>query len=138
MLNDILVKVDRMSMYHSLEVRSPFLDHRLVELALQIPTDLRLKNGQNKYLLRQLAKRHLPATAVKAPKKGFGIPLSQWLFNSPHTPHFKETLLTSQSNTPEPFGRGGAESLWQKAQSNPALSAAVFRMLAYRWWSQKA
>lgn len=135
MLNDILVKMDRMSMRHSLEVRSPFLDYRVVEMALQIPARLRVKNGQNKYLLRRLAERHLPQGVIDAPKRGFGIPLHEWLYNSMQTTSFRETLLTPVPGMPEPFMPGGAEQLWIMGLNNRALLAAVFRMLAYRWWS---
>ena len=81
LLEDILIKVDRMSMMHSLEVRSPFLDYRMVELGLTVPSSLRTKNGCNKYLLRRLATRHLPDAVCRAPKKGFGIPVRSWLYS---------------------------------------------------------
>lgn len=76
---DVLVKVDRATMLNSIECRSPFLDFRLVELALKIPTKFNVKNGHGKYLLRQLAKRHLPKEVVNLPKKGFGVPYRKWL-----------------------------------------------------------
>ncbi len=75
----VLAKVDRMSMAHSLEVRSPLLDHRLVEAAARIPSTLKLRGGRGKRLLRELAKKRLPPDVVRAPKAGFAPPLAEWL-----------------------------------------------------------
>ncbi len=73
------IKVDRISMMHSLEARSPFMDHRLVEFAATIPSDLKLKNRQRKYIIRKVAQRHLPKEIIALPKQGFSSPLNQWL-----------------------------------------------------------
>lgn len=77
--DDILVKVDRMSMAHSLECRAPLLDHRLVDFAAKLPQDLRLRNGRGKYLLRKAARRWLPADVLKKKKQGFSVPVAAWL-----------------------------------------------------------
>lgn len=76
--DDILVKLDRMAMANSLEGRAPLLDHRLVEFAASLPADLRIRNGRGKYLLRQVARRWLPADVLDKPKQGFAIPLAAW------------------------------------------------------------
>jgi len=76
--DDILVKVDRMSMYNSLEVRCPFLDHRVVELAYQMPMKLKIKGFTSKYVLRRLAEKGLPPQIVKRSKQGFMVPLDVW------------------------------------------------------------
>ncbi len=77
--DDILVKVDIASMAVSLECRAPFLDHRLAEHANVLPIQAKLKNGTTKYLLRQLAAQSLPKEIAGLPKKGFSMPLGQWL-----------------------------------------------------------
>jgi len=133
-LDDILVKVDRMSMSHSLEVRSPFLDYRLVELALIIPTRLRVRGGVNKYLLRRLSERHLPGAVTAARKSGFGIPLRAWLHSDETREDFRALLREPHPSFPDPFIPNGADRLLKAAERNPSLDDAVFQMLSYRWW----
>jgi asparagine synthase (glutamine-hydrolysing) len=77
-VNDMLVKVDRMSMAHSLEMRSPFLDHQVVEFAARLPWKYKLKGWETKSLLRDLAARYLPASNARKKKQGFGVPISSW------------------------------------------------------------
>ncbi len=79
MTDDVLVKVDRMSMAHSLEVRSPLLDHRVLEFAAKLPSSLKMSSSQGKLPLRALAARRLPAEILAAPKRGFSIPAARWL-----------------------------------------------------------
>ena len=75
---DILVKVDRMSMAHSVEVRSPLLDHTLVEYAATLPVSLKLRGTVGKHVLRSVAARLLPPSVLAKPKQGFGIPKDRW------------------------------------------------------------
>lgn len=79
LLDDILTKVDRASMSVSLECREPLLDHRLVEYASRIPYSLKYKNGLSKYILRKVLYKYVPKELVDRPKKGFVVPLSDWL-----------------------------------------------------------
>jgi asparagine synthase (glutamine-hydrolysing) len=79
LLDDILTKVDRASMSVSLESREPFLDHRLVQYVARIPSSLKCKNGISKYILRKILYKHIPKKLVDRPKKGFVVPLSDWL-----------------------------------------------------------
>lgn len=79
MTDDVLVKVDRMSMAHSLEVRAPLLDHRILEFAARLPSRLKMNLRQGKLPLRQLAARRLPAEVQNMPKMGFSIPAARWL-----------------------------------------------------------
>lgn len=75
----MLVKTDRASMAHSLEVRPPMLDHRLVEWAAKIPSNYKLRNGDGKYILKAAMAKRLSADYLKRPKQGFGLPVNDWL-----------------------------------------------------------
>ena len=79
MTDDILVKVDRAAMANSLETRVPLLDHRVVELAWQIPQYMKIRDGVGKWILREVLYRHVPREMIERPKKGFSVPLGQWL-----------------------------------------------------------
>ena len=77
--DDILVKVDRMSMAHSLELRAPFLDFRLVELAARLPFDWKVRNGATKAILKDAFSDRLPAEVAVQRKQGFSLPMDEWL-----------------------------------------------------------
>ena len=77
--DDILTKVDRMSMAVSLEARVPFLDKEMVELAFQVPDRLKIRDGTSKWILKKIAERYIPRDAVYRPKEGFSAPLKHWI-----------------------------------------------------------
>ncbi len=89
--DDILYKCDRMSMAHSLEVRPPFLDHRLVEFAAKLPENLKIRGGTLKFILRDLMKDKLPLSVIHRKKEGFDIPAHHWL-RTVLRPLLEETL----------------------------------------------
>jgi asparagine synthase (glutamine-hydrolysing) len=98
--DDILYKTDRMSMAHSLEVRPPFLDHRIVEFAAGLPERFKIRGFQQKYILRELMRGKLPATVLDRKKTGFDIPTHDW---------FRGVLrsLLLDTLTPETIGATG-------------------------------
>jgi asparagine synthase (glutamine-hydrolysing) len=98
MPNDPLVKVDRMSMTHSLEIRCPLLDRRVVELAFRIPSRRHLQGTTGKLLLRKLAARRLPEQLARLPKRGFTVPIGEWI-TGPYAGRFQDEVLTPGAMT---------------------------------------
>jgi asparagine synthase (glutamine-hydrolysing) len=130
--DDILVKVDRMSMAHGLEARSPFLDHKLVEFCCRLPMNMKLLRLTGKYLLRQCGKKILPAAIIKRKKHGFMLPLDRWLKTDLRQPAQDATL----SLDPALFNRADIETLWQEHLANRADHSHRLWLL---WtWSQWA
>ena len=79
--NDMLTKVDSMSMANNLEVRTPFLDHNLVDFVFSLPDDFKIKNSFRKRILQDTFKEYLPNELYNRPKQGFEVPLLKWLKN---------------------------------------------------------
>ena len=94
--DDILTKVDRMSMAHSIESRVPLLDHEVVEFASALPQDLKIKDGRRKHILKEVAARLLPRQIIDRPKQGFAMPLNLWFRGNLHE-LFADTLLSATS-----------------------------------------
>jgi len=100
--DDILVKSDRMSMAHAVEVRPPFLDHRIVEFAATLPSDFKIRGSRQKYLLKELMKAKLPVSIVRRKKVGFDIPAHEWLRGTLR-PMLEETLTSAEAEHSELF-----------------------------------
>jgi asparagine synthase (glutamine-hydrolysing) len=90
--NDVLVKVDRMSMQHGLEVRCPLLDRRVVEFGFRLPTATKMPGLQSKHLLKRQAARRLPAALLSLPKHGFTAPVGAWI-SGPYAQTFQDEVF---------------------------------------------
>ena len=136
---DCLVKVDRMSMAHSIESRVPLLDHTVVEFAAGLPIDMKIRGDRRKHLLKQLAFRHVPRTLLDRPKQGFGVPLTTGsavrcvtpsATSSPRRPRVSAATSTTGSSTAcsrstSPGGgiiRGGCGSCWCSSCGTDSMS----------------
>ncbi len=106
--DDILAKSDRMSMAHSLEVRPPFLDHRIVEFAAALPESSLMRGSKQKIVVRELMKKRLPAAVLRRKKVGFDIPAHDWL-RGPLRQLLIDTLLAGLSEYSELFERAAVE-----------------------------
>jgi asparagine synthase (glutamine-hydrolysing) len=113
---DVLVKVDRMSMAHGLEVRSPLLDRRVVELALAIPAAVRMAGGVPKAVLRRVARAHVPPEVLALPKRGFHIPLARWLREDLRRP-FEEEVLAGPGAAAAGIDQAALAGLWRRHQA---------------------
>ena len=113
MTDDVLVKVDRMSMAHSLEVRSPLLDHRLLEFAARLPSSLRVGARRGKLLLHALAERRLPRQVLNKPKRGFAIPAAKWLRTDLRA-LAQEVMFDVRNPAAEVLDRGELDRLWRQ------------------------
>jgi len=116
---DLLVKADRMTMAASLEGRSPFLDHEIVEWAARLPDALKVKGRSGKYLLKKAFASYLPEKVKGRGKQGFGIPVSAW-FRGPLVNWSKELLLANGSPLHQWFDRGALGALLEEHRGGRA------------------
>ncbi|MCB0107867.1 MAG: hypothetical protein KDE53_18225, partial [Caldilineaceae bacterium] len=134
---DILTKVDRMSMAASLEARVPLLDHRIVEFALNLPPHLKLHRGQTKVILRQVMADRLPPPVLNKPKQGFSIPLKHWLCG-PLRPLMLDLLSSTSIDNrgyfqPEPIGQWVTEHLTGRANHSHRL----WGLMVFELWQRE-
>jgi asparagine synthase (glutamine-hydrolysing) len=128
--DDFLVKMDIATMASSLEGRSPFLDHVLVEHAIGLPDRVRASAFQTKPILREIAREWLPTPVVKAPKRGFEVPMASWLRNELR-PFLVDRLLSPDTRLnamvrPEAVTRMVDEHLGERRDHGSRLWALLF------------
>lgn len=132
---DILVKVDRMSMANSLEVRAPLLDHKVIEFAARIPSALKYNKGEKKYILKKAFEQILPPEIMHRKKMGFSVPLADWLRGELRGLAERELLVAKPSGHPQIFKREEVEKIWNLHQSGARNYANVlWAMLCYSLW----
>jgi asparagine synthase (glutamine-hydrolysing) len=134
---DILTKVDRASMAVSLEARVPLLDHRIAEFVYSLPFNLRYRRGIRKYLLKKLLYKYLPAKFFRRPKKGFGIPLDEWLRGGVK-PYIEEYLNTERIRKEMMFNHKFVEELIKRHLSGKYnYQYLLWTLLQFQLWKEK-
>ena len=133
---DLLTKVDIASMVHSLEVRVPFLDHQLVEFAMRIPNELKIREGISKYLLKQTVGRFMPSRVLQKRKQGFALPLAKW-FRTELKDFAHETLTSSSFKDRGLFCQDSIENILAYHQNGIMdFSPTIWALIFLESWSQ--
>ena len=137
--NDMLTKVDMMSMKHSLEVRAPFLDHRVVEFANALPSAFKCDAKNRKIILKEVFQNRLPDSVFSRPKKGFEVPLERWLRKEMKDLIFE--LLSPEKLTTHPYLKKGIvkqvlDSFYTKKNSD--LTYLVYSLAVFEHWYRRS
>lgn len=131
LVGDINTKVDRASMAHSLEVREPLMDHPLVEWLASLPSELKMRGGEGKWLLKRALEPHLPHAVLYRPKMGFAVPLASW-FRGPLRQRVREALLGPRLAATGLFNATFLEHLVKRHESGARdYSAAMWALLMF-------
>ena len=135
--NDILVKMDRASMANSIEVRSPFLDHRIHEFAAKLPRKWLIVKNNGKKLLRDVARKYLPREVTESKKKGFGIPLDKWTRNQKYLEVLKLKFSKSMLFSRYLNGKGVENLLNQHVNLKINGGAIIWRLSMLMDWEDR-
>ena len=134
LVDDILTKVDRSSMNVGLEVRVPFLNKDLYEASWRIPFDLKIYNGTNKWILKQILYKYVPENFYNRPKMGFDVPIDKWLREG--LKDWAHSLLTQQKNNY--FNQNFVEKIWyQHLSKNIDAGGKLWTLLMFEIWMEK-
>lgn len=135
--NDLLVKMDIASMTVSLEARSPFLDHHLMEFAASLPESLKLRGMTTKYLLKRVLKQFVPEENLTRAKMGFGVPIGHW-FRGTMQPFLRETLLSEKALSRGLFNRASVRQLVDQHVANKVNhDHRLWSLLMLELWFQR-
>lgn len=130
---DILTKVDRMSMAHSIEAREPLLDHKLVEFAATIPPELQMRNGSTKHIFKQAMRGVLPDSIIDRRKQGFAVPLGRW-FRGELNGFVHDLLLAPSSRARNIFNPAYIEKLLQLHARGRPLDLQLWTLISFELW----
>lgn len=135
--DDLLVKVDRATMAHGLEARSPFLDHRLVEFCAALPAHFKVRAGQTKYLLKQAMRGVLPDRILDREKMGFGVPIDRWVREDCRD-FVRDTLLSPRSLQRGYFRPERVREMIERRQSGAcSYGSRVYALLMLELWHRE-
>jgi asparagine synthase (glutamine-hydrolysing) len=134
MAEDILTKVDRASMAVSLEVRAPFLDPRVAQFAASLPLEYKLKGSKGKYILKKAVEPLLPKNILQRPKKGFGIPIAEWL-KGRLNPLMRDLLAPERLKNQGLFDERYVQKLIKEHETNAASHhKQLWTLLVFQLW----
>ena len=135
--DDILCKVDRAAMGVSLETRVPFLDHKLASFAWTLPQSMKLRNGEGKWILKQLLYKNVPKNLMERPKIGFGLPLDIWLRTSLRK--FTDNLLDKNLvKNSEILNSNEIANIWQNHKSGKQNAQfEIWNILMFTMWQDE-
>ncbi len=137
LVDDILTKVDRASMAHSLEVRVPLLDHEVMEFAACLPPTLKLRGGTGKYVLKKAIEGLLPRETLTRTKMGFSVPLARWL-RGELRPVFEERMFAKDSFVSGLFDPEPIRTWWERHQSGVSdFSPELWSLLMLECWGRR-
>ena len=133
---DILTKVDRMTMAHSIEARPPLLDHKLVEFAATVPAHIRMRGGTTKHLLKRAMRGILPDRIIDRPKRGFAVPLAQW-FRNELSVFTRDVLLSASCRQRGIFNAAYLERLLRQHARGRNLDLQLWTILSFELWCRR-
>ena len=135
MSDDVLAKVDRATMSVSLEGREPLLDHRIIEYMARVPQNIKYKNREGKYLLRQVLYRYLPKELVDKPKSGFQIPLNEWLRGD--LKYLIDKYLANNALDDHIFNIEEVQNLKNQFLNGRDIGTQIWFILVFQMWKEK-
>jgi len=136
LIDDLLGKVDRVSMAVSLEVRVPLLDHRVAEFAWSLPRRFKIRDGQSKWILRKLLHRHVPPALVERPKMGFSVPIDRWL-RGPLRAWAEDLLSPDSLRASGLVAIEPTRTLWQDFDRGRASGLGMWAVLNLLAWQRR-
>ena len=131
--DDLLLKADKMTMANALELRVPFLDHKLVEFAAQLPVSMKQKGGTGKVLLRRSMQNILPHSILDRPKKGFPVPMLRWL-SGPLKQFTRETLLAADSACRRYFDPAVVQEIVAGQEAGADRQQELWTLVLFEFW----
>lgn len=137
--HDLMTKADRASMAASLEARAPLMDHALAEFCWHLPTRMKVRNGQGKWLLRQILRQYVPTKLFERPKMGFSVPLDQWLKKD--LQDWGESLLSQSAlNDHDLYDTDKVIQKWNDFKENPSVQEVpkdLWSVLMFQAWYKR-
>jgi asparagine synthase (glutamine-hydrolysing) len=131
--DDLLIKADRMTMANSVELRVPFLDHKVLEFAARLPRNQKIRGWKMKYLLKKALSKHVPAEILYRRKVGFPVPYATWLRNDLNG-FVTDTLLDSKATSRGYFQKAAVENLIKRNRESGGYAKEVFSLVVLELW----